>query len=57
MLTTTMELAKKYAVATGKLLGTMSFLVSYDSMTADEIRADLKKKIAEVEAELEEIQD
>jgi hypothetical protein len=57
MLTTTMELAKKYAVATGKLLGTMSFLASYDSMTADEIRADLKKKIAEVEAELDETQD
>ena len=54
---TTMELAMKYASATGKLLGTMSFLVSYDSMTADEIRADLKKKIAEVEAELEGIHD
>ena len=51
------QLAMKYASATGKLLGTMSFLVSYDSMTADEIRADLKKKIAEVEAELEETQD
>lgn len=56
-MSTAMELAMKYASATGKLLGTMSFLVSYDSMTADEIRADLKKKIAEVEAELEEIQD
>ena len=56
-MSTAMELAMKYASATGKLLGTMSFLVSYDSMTADEIRADLKKKIAEIEAELEEIQD
>jgi hypothetical protein len=54
---TTMELAMKYASATGKLLGTMNFLATYDSMTADEIRADLKKKIAEVEAELEETQD
>ena len=51
------QLAMKYASATGKLLGTMTFLAKYDSLTADEIRADLKKKIAEVEAELEEIQD
>ena len=53
----TLDIAMKYASATGKLLGTMSFLATYDSLTADEIRADLKKKIAEVEAELGEIQD
>jgi hypothetical protein len=51
------DLAFKYAGATGKLLGTMSFLVSYDSLTADEIRAELKKKVEEIEAELGEIQD
>jgi len=50
------DLAFKYAGATGKLLGTMSFLVSYDSLTADEIRAELKKKVEEIEAELGEIQ-
>jgi hypothetical protein len=54
---TTLEIAMKYASATGKLLGTMNFLATYDSLTADEIRADLKKKIAEVEAELGEIED
>ena len=53
----TLDIAMKYASATGKLLGTMNFLATYDSLTADEIRADLKKKIAEVEAELGEIQD
>ena len=53
----TLDIAMKYASATGKLLGTMHFLASYDSLTADEIRADLKKKIAEVEAELGEIED
>jgi len=53
----TLDIAMKYASATGKLLGTMQFLATYDSLTADEIRADLKKKIAEVEAELGEIQD
>ena len=53
----TLEIAMKYASATGKLLGTMNFLATYDCLTADEIRADLKKKIAEVEAELGEIQD
>ena len=53
----TLDIAMKYAGATGKLLGTMSFLATYDSLTADEIRADLKKKIAEVEAELGEIED
>ena len=52
----TLDLAMKYAAATGKLLGTMNFLATYDSLTADEIRADLKKKIAEVEAELGEIE-
>lgn len=51
------DLAFKYAGATGKLLGTMNFLVSYDCLTADEIRAELKKKIEEIEAELGEIQD
>ena len=53
----TLDIAMKYASATGKLLGTMNFLATYDSLTADEIRADLKKKIAEVEAELGEVQD
>lgn len=53
----TLDIAMKYASATGKLLGTMNFLATYDSLTADEIRADLKKKIAEVEAELGEIED
>ena len=52
----TLDIAMKYASATGKLLGTMNFLATYDSLTADEIRADLKKKIAEVEAELGEIE-
>ena len=53
----TLDIAMKYASATGKLLGTMNFLATYDSLTADEIRADLKKKIAEIEAELGEIED
>jgi len=53
----TLDIAMKYASATGKLLGTMNFLATYDSLTADEIRADLKKKIEEVEAELGEIED
>ena len=53
----TLDIAMKYAGATGKLLGTMQFLATYDSLTADEIRADLKKKIEEIEAELGEIQD
>ena len=53
----TLEIAMKYASATGKLLGTMNFLATYDSLTADEIRADLKKKIEEIEKELGEIED
>ena len=53
----TLDIAMKYASATGKLLGTMQFLATYDSLTADEIRADLKKKIEEIEAELGEIED
>ena len=53
----TLDIAMKYASATGKLLGTMNFLATYDSLTADEIRADLKKKIEEIEAELGEIKD
>ena len=53
----TLKIAMKYASATGKLLGTMHFLASYDSLTADEIRADLKKKIEEIEKELGEIED
>lgn len=51
------DLAFKYAGATGRLLGTMNFLATYDSLTADEIRAELKAKIAEIEAELGEIED
>ena len=53
----TLDIAMKYASATGKLLGTMNFLATYDSLTADEIRAELKAKIAEIEAELGEIED
>lgn len=53
----TLDIAMKYASATGKLLGTMNFLATYDSLTADEIRADLKKKIEEIEKELGEIED
>ena len=52
----TLDIAMKYASATGKLLGTMNFLATYDSLTADEIRAELKAKIVEVEAELGEIE-
>ena len=52
----TLDMAMKYAGATGKLLGHMTFLSTYDSLTADEIRAELKAKIVEVEAELGEIE-
>ena len=52
---TSSELAFKYAGATGRLLGTMSFLANSDAMTADEIRADLKAKVEEIEKELGEI--
>ena len=51
------QLALKYAGATGKLLGGIKFVVDYDSMTADEIRADLKKLMEKVEAELDKIED
>ena len=52
----TLDIAMKYAGATGKLLGHMTFLSTYDSLTADEIRAELKAKVAEIEAELGEIE-
>ena len=52
---TTAELALKYAGATGTLLGGIKFIAEYDSMTADEIRADLKKLLEKVEAELGKI--
>ena len=53
----TMSLALKYAGATGTLLGGINFLIGYDSMTADEIRKDLKKLYDRVEAELGKIED
>ena len=52
-----MKLALKYAGATGTLLGGINFIIGYDSMTADEIRKDLKKLYDKIEAELEEIED
>ena len=52
-----MKLALKYAGATGTLLGGIKFIAEYDSMTADEIRKDLKKLYDKIEAELEEIED
>ena len=52
-----MKLALKYAGATGTLLGGIKFIVDYDSMTADEIRKDLKKLKDKVEAELAEGED
>ena len=53
----TAELALKYAGATGTLMGAMEFAISYDSMTADEIRADLKKTLDKVREELGKIHD
>ena len=53
----TAQLALKYAGATGTLLGGINFIIGYDSMTADEIRADLKKLKERVEAELGKIED
>ena len=52
-----MKLALKYAGATGTLLGGIKFIAEYDSMTADEIRKDLKRLRERVEAELGEIED
>ena len=52
----TLNIAMKYAGATGKLLGTMSFLASSDAMTADEIRAELKAKVEEIEAYLGKVE-
>lgn len=54
---TTSELAFKYAGATGKLLGIMNFVINYDSLTAEEMREELKKTMEAVEKELGKIEE